>query len=216
MNITTVEELQSKIDKDLAWRKKELSEIKFLIDRSTEGTLPINLRIGIVIIYAHWEGFIKNGGDWYVNFLKQKGLKFSELRENFIALALRGNFKACGTTEKTSIHHSIVKILINGLDDIAPIPYEKAIKTNSNLDYETFHEIVFTLGLDDKNFELRKNLINEVLLEQRNTIAHGQRYMVERTDFDVLYEKIIPLLEQYKFEILNSAQNELYKRNNPV
>jgi len=212
MYILTIEDLLDHLDEDLAWRKKELTEIKFLIYGAPYGNLQINLRMGVVMIYAHWEGFIKNAGDYYINYLSQKNLRYEDITDNFIALSLKTKIKECGATNKTSVHSEIVNILVNELNSQANIPYTYEVKRRGILTYELFSELLFTLGLDRSFFELKQTLINHVLIGTRNKIAHGNRDRVEEKDFIELYEKIIPMLEHFKFQIFDAAENELYKR----
>ena len=68
MSIQTLEDLNKTLATDIAWRKKELSEIKTLIELKNVSPQRHNvcIRSGICILYAHWEGFIKLAGNSYV------------------------------------------------------------------------------------------------------------------------------------------------------
>lgn len=62
MKIENLEDLQDKIDKDLAWRKKELTSIKSDVQMSNtkeRSEQSRAIRAGITLLYAHWEGAIK-------------------------------------------------------------------------------------------------------------------------------------------------------------
>ena len=58
MSIHTIDDLSSYLDADLAWRKKELSDLKYFIDfaSANQGRHHVLSRCGITILYAHWEG----------------------------------------------------------------------------------------------------------------------------------------------------------------
>jgi len=204
----------ARLDEDLVWRKKELTEIKFLIYGAPYGNFQINLRMGIVMIYAHWEGYIKSAGNYYINYLTQQNLNYGDITDNFIALALKAQIRECGTTDKTSVHCKIVNILINGLNSQAHFPHSYDVKEKAMLSYELFSELLLTLGIDPSIFELKQTLIDFVLIDKRNKIAHGKRYPVDEKDFDTLYTEIIPILEQVKSLIFNAAEKGLYKRPN--
>ena len=77
--IRTVSQLSDKLSEEIAWRKKELIYIKSLIEKnrykSVESTL---IRSGTALLYAHWEGFIKNAATSYVEFVARQNLKYSE------------------------------------------------------------------------------------------------------------------------------------------
>ena len=218
LTIDTIEELQKYIDGDISWRKKELTAINFFVKDGTLKNIDLSVRLGIVMVYAHWEGFIKNSGNFYINYLKQLGLNYSELKENFVALSLRGNFTNCGVTNKTTLHCSVVNILLNEQDTLADLPETGAVITNSNLNFATFEEILFTLGLEDpswrEDLELKRHLINYTLVDNRNKIAHGTGETPTIDDFTTVYSEIVPLLDLIKEKILDAAQHEKFKRTN--
>lgn len=216
MYINTIEDLQKYLDDDIAWRKKELTTINFFIKDNSLKDPDLSARLGIVMVYAHWEGFIKNSGNYYVNYLKQLGLNYSDLKENFVALSLRGQFTNCTATNKTTIHCSIVNVLLNEQNTLANLPADGAVITNSNLNFDTLEEILFTLGLDDaswkKDLELKKALIDYTFLKNRNEIAHGVRTKPTIGDYESVYREIVPLLDLIKEKILDAAQKEKFKR----
>jgi hypothetical protein len=69
MKIKTIEELQQKLDEDFGWRRKELTYIYTNVKSSAPLLLKTNTRIGVVMLYAHWEGFIKNGAEAYLIYV---------------------------------------------------------------------------------------------------------------------------------------------------
>jgi len=79
MTIKTVESLLERLDKDLIWRTKELAAIKLLVDNSDGSTLKYNTRMGIVLLYAHWEGYIKKSSSCYIIYLSQFTFRYEEL-----------------------------------------------------------------------------------------------------------------------------------------
>ena len=86
MSLRTIEQLSDHISNDLAWRKKELSEIKALIEtrRFSSQRHRALVRSGILILYAHWEGFIKSASRYYleyVSLLVQRSRKRTAMRE---------------------------------------------------------------------------------------------------------------------------------------
>ena len=66
MRIRSLDELNRFLDNDLAWRKKELTTINFMVSRSREHERGILLRAAICVLYAHWEGFIRNAATSYI------------------------------------------------------------------------------------------------------------------------------------------------------
>jgi hypothetical protein len=214
MEIHTLEELLDYIDQDLFWRKKELVTIKLLIDSTSETDehLQIRLRIGAVILYSHWEGFIKSTSNFYLNYLSHLPLKYDELNDRFITLSLRGEIKNCSESNKVSIHHKIVDKLMNQLTSEATIPFKDIVPPCEILNYALFYEILFTFGINKEYYELKQQLIDRELIRNRNAVAHGRRTSLKKSDFYVLYNHLMPMLEEFKSQIIDSAQNERYKK----
>ncbi|MGD0080703.1 MAG: MAE_28990/MAE_18760 family HEPN-like nuclease [Methanoregula sp.] len=210
-------DLQDSLDQDLAWRRKELIEIKFLIDNSVGSTLQINLRMGVALLYAHWEGYIKNSAVNYLIYLSNFNFKYNELTENFVALSLRGNIKTCANTDKVSLHYSVVNTLINELNSETKIPHTDVIPKVGMLKYDLLAEILFTLGLEKTDFELKQNLIDKDLIERRNYVVHGlntsvRKDAIKKDDFNQLYCEVVPMLEKFQDLIYKAAQNRTYKK----
>lgn len=212
MKIQNTEKLIDRLDRDLAWRKKELTLIVNSVKSAQKEEINTQLRIGIAMLYAHWEGFIKNSSIYYLNYLSQKKYTYEELGENYVALALKGQFAICMQTKKTSLHTKLVDMLINNLSDCATIPYENVIKTNSNLKWEVFKEILDTLGFDDSFYETKEKLIDQTLVDNRNYVAHGQITSIDKTEFLNLYNEIMSMINIFKEQIVNSAVNKTYKK----
>jgi len=212
MKIRTIEELHDLLDADLSWRRKELTEIKFLIDNSVGSTLQINLKIGIVLLYAHWEGYVKNSANYYLIYLSRFRFRYDELTENLVTLSLRGRIKSCATTDKVSVHYSVVNTLINQLQTEIRIPFDDVIPVIGILNYDLLYEILFTVGLDIPPFELKQYLIDKVLVKNRNDVAHGVETTIRKDDFYQLYDEIIPMLEQFRNGIYIAAKNKTYRK----
>jgi len=215
MKIRTTEQLQTVLDEDFVWRRKELSMIFTSIKSSKPKTLSTNLRIGVVILYAHWEGFIKNSAEYYLIFVAGKKLTYSELENNFIALSLKTRLREFELTNKNTIHTQLIDFLLGNLDVKASLPTENIIKTQSNLNSNILKEILSILGIDYSQFELKENFIDSQLLKIRNSVAHGQDPDITELDFYELYNEIINIMSSIKNEISNNASLVKYKKTSP-
>ena len=212
MRILIVEDLTNKLNEDLAWRKKELNFIYNKLNLSKYPDIELYyLRIGILLLYAHWEGYIKNSSYFYLNYIKNKRLNFNELSSNLITLSLTNKINICASSKKVSIRHELVNFIINELSLVANIPDKKLINTESNLKYEVLKEILFTLGLNKAFFELKENLIDSKLLKIRNKVAHGNHIPIDKNEFIETYNAVISMLDIFKDEIINASISSSYK-----
>lgn len=99
MKIKTIEKLQDLLDNDFAWRKKELIDFQMMIHATKNGTV---CRMGIALLCAHFEGFIKKAANYYVVFVSSQNLRISQLHMNFAAICCQGNLNSCSDTDKIS------------------------------------------------------------------------------------------------------------------
>jgi hypothetical protein len=215
MKIRTAEQLQTVLDDDFAWRRKELTMILTTVKSSRPKLLNTNIRIGVVILYAHWEGFIKNAAENYLTYVAGKKLPYDELNNNFIALSLKTKLLEFELTNKNTVHTQLIDFLLGNLKIKANLPTENIIKTQSNLNSNILKEILSILGIDYSQYELKEKYIDSQLLKIRNSVAHGQNPDITEIDFYELYTEITEMLTSIKNEISNNASLAKYKKTLP-
>lgn len=213
MKIRTKEQLCDLISGDLGWRKKELTTLLNEVKTAKSKRLPTALRSGIVLLYAHWEGFIKFAAESYLNFVQYRKLKLNELDTCFLSVAIKQKIKQFEDTSKATSHVQFVDFLFNKLDERAKINTSDVIKTNSNLNYSTLRELLTTIGIDCTQFELKENLIDSQLLNYRNSIAHGQELLLDSDEYLVIHDEIFKMLNEISNLIQNAATMDLYKKS---
>ena len=213
MKIKSAAMLEDFLQKELAWRKKELSLISTNYASSKKANREYFWRSGVVLIYAHWEGFVKKSSQAYLNYLVFKGYKYSQLKNNFLALGIPEQFQGDMAVKKFNSYEVIVDFLINRSEDKFLCNFDNAINTQSNLKFDVFNEIVSILDIKDNFFDLKKNLIDQQLLNYRNKIAHGEKIEQperEQIDIGVMKNEILALLEHFNTQILNAVVTKSY------
>lgn len=217
MKINTLIELQDAIDSEMSWRKKELSALRANINSSRSFAKETALRSGIALLYAHWEGAIKNIAYFYLVYVSSQKIKYDNLKPNFFALSLKRELTKFGDTKKTSTYTKFIEQFCEQRTKISRIPTEGVIDTKSNLNSDVFVEIMSTIGLDKSNYENDFNLIDEVLLNMRNHIAHGEHLVeisLDENRYDEIHNKIFSLINQFSIQISNAASRKLYLKVN--
>ncbi|MEH2082139.1 MAG: MAE_28990/MAE_18760 family HEPN-like nuclease [Nostoc sp.] len=211
MKIRTLEQLSDKLAEELAWRKKELSALKALIDGKSfsSGKQKALLRSGITMLYAHWEGFIKVAANSYLEFVAMQSLPYNQLSNNFIALALKDKLDRARETNKATIYNEIADFFVTKLNERSIIKYENRIAT-SNLSSSVFKEIVCLLGLNYSFYESKEVLIDKKLLEKRNMIAYGNYLDIDEQQYDELHSQVIHIMDHFRNQIDNCAATKQY------
>src|SRR5690348_4801739 len=85
--------LTARLQDDVTWRIRELSEIVRACKEARGARKDALLRAAIPVIYAHWEGYFVHATNSYLIFLTEKRLKVGMLRDEFWALTIRRKYK---------------------------------------------------------------------------------------------------------------------------
>lgn len=213
MKIRTVYDLQDAIDSEMAWRKRELSAVRSNVASARKFAKDTAIRAGIALLYAHWEGAIKNIAAYYLEYVAALGIPYGKLKPNFLAVALKNDLKSFKESNKTTIHTTIITDIINSQSTKSKIPVEGVIKTNSNLNSDIFVEIMATIGLECKDYESSYKLIDAVLLQKRNMIAHGERLEaldLDETRYYEIHDKMLGLIQLFADQVSNAASLKQY------
>lgn len=217
--IRTVTQLIDETDMDLSWRRQELSQLRQISFRNKNSKSV--KRSLIVLIYAYWEGFIKNSASKYVEYVAMQRLQNQELAPNFLTLSLYSRLNQISQSKKFEDRLEIVEFFKSELENRNQSLNDSVINTRSNLSFEVFKNIVFQLGLDISQFETKQffidnqieleYLIDHKLVKRRNQIAHGEFLTESLEDIYDLVDIIIDLMDTFKTQIQNAAIQGSYK-----
>jgi len=216
MSIRTAEQLSDRLATDLAWRKKELSEMKSLIEAKnvSDQRHKALVRSGVCILYSHWEGFVKLAANSYLEYVISKKLTYQELSSNFLALAMKEKLKEAKETHKPSLYIPVCEFFLSELNQRCLLPKD-VISTASNLSSEILKEITYILGIDFSIYSTKSVLIDTKLLKTRNEIAHGEDSVFDREAYLELHEDIIGMLNIFQNQIENAAIQKKFRRDSP-
>lgn len=213
MKIKNVGKLQDLLDEDFIWRKKELIDCQLLI-HSTDNKMLC--RMGIALLCAHFEGFIKQAANYYIVYVSSQNIKLSELKINFNALHSANIMKNCNQTEKISVYNRVIEeILSNYEEKNFNVKYSKdnpIIKTGGNPSSTVLKEILLSIGLDFSPYEMKKNYIDTDLLSNRHGIVHGEKRFISIEDFDGTLYQVMEIMDSVRDQILDAAINKDYKK----
>lgn len=103
MSIRTFDDFSNRLDSDLAWRKKELSDLNFFLHQPNNDQTRNRVlsRCGIAILYAHWEGFVKIASQYYLEYVAMQRLRNEQLQPNLLTLSLRSSVSFSPESKKT-------------------------------------------------------------------------------------------------------------------
>lgn len=202
-------DLSDQLDLDLAWRLRELSNLKQAIRSVKPGARTVLLRALVTMLYAHWEGFIRICAQKYFEFLTIKRLKFRELDRqlyinNFLVRLDALYLNKIGVEERCRIISDVLDFQDNRFSRINI----KLVDTKSNLNFNAIKEICIVCGVSYSEFEDKSIFIDKILVKRRNEIAHGEEVYVKDEEVDELIDDGIRLMRVFK----NAIENKIYEK----
>lgn len=206
MKIRTVEALDRAINEEIVWRKRELTTtLQIAQKQSVLADQRASLRSGVLILYAHWEGWIKNVAQLYVRYVNTMSIPYELLSEAFLGNALKTKMSAIEEATAPLIHNEFAIFMRTGLSKGAVLS-EGLVRTESNLSSRVFFDILDRLGLERRSaYVLRANQIDTDLVHKRNSVAHGEYLDLQLSDFKSLRADILELLELFTDDVRNAA-----------
>lgn len=206
MKVRTIDEVNTQLAEDLVWRKKELSTLRFALEHRKEAVF---VRSWLTLLYAHWEGFIKTASRVYITYIRSQSLPYEKLSPNIIALAARNRLRSASESNKIQLYLELTKFFRGGLSTRCNIS-DNSISTRSNLSSQVLRDIVDSLGFDFAPYASKAQLIDERLVEKRNTIAHGEYLTLDSSDLITLQDEVLQMIETFRTQVDNAASTKAY------
>lgn len=213
MKIRTLEELEGSLTRDIKWRKRELTTLKFMI-KENKALHKKNIlhRAAIALLYSHWEGHIKHCSLVYLNYLNSLGLQCNKIADNFIQLNLCSKFDTNFSVKSTKNQKDIHDYFANLSSFKFKVVADKTIDTKSNLNSEVLLNILSQLGLSNDFFELKSTFIDTILLKNRNSISHGEE--LNASDLNDAYNQIeddlLEMIQTFHNLVITAASDKHY------
>jgi MAE_28990/MAE_18760-like HEPN len=206
MKIRTTEQLYDRIYDDLVWRKREIILFNSQLDKTNAEFTRALLRGSVALLYAHWEGFVKNACHFYLCYLASCGLQFSQLIPELAALALRARISEAILAKKISMRADLVRDIRDRAEERVNIPTSRdAVRTESNLTFGVLTEILTSVGCDAGRYAIYADLIDDQLVNARNKIAHGEYTNIARPEWDELWTQVLRITDDIATQIMNAA-----------
>lgn len=213
MKIRSQLELQQFLDTNLSWRKRELTTLYFQVSNSRAHEQPVLTRAAVALLYAHWEGFVKEAAVGYLEFVSRRRLPLRELRTNFVALAIRGSIVAASNAKKVRPQREMVDKVLDNLEQALPIDSVAAIDTEANLSSIVLQDILEAVGVEyGPSWQLKAPIIDHQLLKHRHEVVHGERTQIELVLYRELHRFVLDALDYFKSELENAAAMSSYRR----
>ena len=212
------------LDDDLAWRKKEISDLVMIYKK---GEQEILMKTLILVIYSHWEGFIKNSSKLYLRYISELEIELGTLTYNYKTISVKELIAECMKSKDTRTLQNeltfikkyksmdVVKFTIS--KDILSDKDKSFINTQDNLSPKAFFSICQILGLPEKEaIKTKEKYLDGFMLRNRNAISHGSEieggddYELTISRITALKNIILAIMDRYKEDLAEYAQKEYF------
>jgi hypothetical protein len=213
MKLRTAQQALDAIDRELAWRIKELNNLCSAVESGREAFRDGLARSTFLVVYAHWEGGVKNCATHYLDFVTRQKHSYDELKTNFVAIACANSIQQAAISGKLNQYAQVVDFLIFNQAERFQRSKLFEIQTESNLSSAVLDSICFNVGVSlGSDFELSRQFIDRSLLKTRNSIAHGSAEPVEPRFLIESRDRVLRLLNGFKIALQNAIVQKEYLR----
>ena len=210
MSTAAATRLSYRLDRELAWRKKELISIYLDIPPIDDGSHTPKCRSALLMLYAHWEGFVKFAFTAYIEEAASCVSDPRDYSDSLLGLSVRSwVLKVSSRRDSTELG----RVLRNAMDTAVPLPRfrtPKLIRTKSNVGPKVLHEILSTVGLDQRRFVDYESTVIKPLVSSRNAIAHGSGDPVVVGRLRHFHHRVLDLFEEIRLYLEDSLSSLAY------
>ncbi|KUM13637.1 hypothetical protein AV645_13465 [Acinetobacter calcoaceticus] len=187
-----LDELETNLTDDLAWRKSEINRLFQIAEiPSDEGNIRVHtaiLKSLTLLIYSHWEGYVKRSALAYLEFIVRQEIILNNLNPNFHVISLKKSIKKVANAHPQNGKNNInISEVLKHLDEIEAIKTKKFfIKTNFNDPEKQKDSSVIDTG-SNLNKEVYKKILETIGIEYHETLdqelnPHVRQYFEHEKD----------------------------------
>lgn len=194
----TEDEFLASIADELDRRREAVTRVKRVVAHLRGTTLEQTAAImAIPMLYAHWEGYVKQTVSTYVEFVESQAMLPHQANARIFAFSIKKKIRGLIHNQSAAKMAEFAGWLIN----IASVPVvfeDKSVDTGGNLSFNNLAALCETLSIDVQALETDKKKI-DALVHKRNNIAHtGRDPRYGENDVDENASMLIYILEQFE------------------
>ncbi|HYF80848.1 MAG TPA: MAE_28990/MAE_18760 family HEPN-like nuclease [Symbiobacteriaceae bacterium] len=192
-----LEKVRAELEDDLLWRLEELAVLRNQATaEGRERHKSVFLKSLVLMLYAHYEGFCKHAFTVYVRAINAEHLPRSKvslpIATSSMSQTLDGYFKR---NQSFSAQLGFVTAFDRIWAEVAVLPVDEVVDTESNLKPEVMRKILCRLGFNEDLFGDHDGSVQS-LMNRRNGVAHGNRTRsISEQDYRDLEARVLSILD---------------------
>lgn len=213
--MSSVESVLEEITSNLDHRRMEITNLNRVVQHHTGKPLEKTaVRMAIPMLYAHWEGYVREVCQVYLEYIEASGTKIRELRADLLGYLWTSALKPLIGGLNFVRKKAIAELALNCLEN--PVEFaqsERLINTKSNLNFDVLEDIAAHLCLDISALSPWKRHL-DALVHLRNNIAHGSRpHTLDYADFNEHASSLVAMMEEFERTLIRALENRSFCMN---
>src|SRR5712692_3992085 len=173
-SIMTRDDFEVQLSDSVDRRREEITYVRRVVAELRDTTLAQTaMLMAIPMLYAHWEGFVKESVELYIEYIEKQDLAPARVNPIVFSFAIRkrlGSLIHSGSVERIG---EFAKWMIGMV--ATPVKFDdKTVETRANLSFANLKTMCETLSIDVARLESEKRKLDG-LVHRRNNIAHTGR-----------------------------------------
>ena len=198
--------LSDELTREFTWRLREIHRLRTAIADAEELCQESVTRAAFVLLYAHWEGFVKRSAELFLTYLARMNKPVSKLHDGAMIVCLRKEILHVMTYKNGSNRQ--IKAMIDAVSSGAAKKLsrrhaEQPIRS-ANMNFDEFADVCMVFGIEPVEFDEHRDLIHRILVNRRHQIAHGANLRVDYGDFLSTSDNVIAVMRMLRNKVENS------------
>ena len=215
----TVADFQNAVQRDLAWRKLEISALRTLVNQSDEDAHYV-FRATQVLLCAHWEGFLKKAARLYLEHVFAQNILLKDMVPCMVAVAYFDDVLAAASAKfpGSELNHlKLAEKIVRTINGRVERPSWN-VDTEGNPGTDTLERVLRSIGVDPQlEMELAawtttRVFINEQIVRDRHYVAHGDGFRIDRASLLARVQRLLDLLDTLSDRLQDAAVSKRYMR----
>lgn len=158
-------------------RRDEITRVKRVVSDLKGSTLETTAAVmALPMFYAHWEGFVKEALQMYVEYVEKLQLEPADAHPVMYSFSMKRRLRKLLESGSIQVMADFASWMIESAR--RPLMFEdKSVETGSNLSYENLLEACSLVRVDVQSLHPQRRKINK-LVHRRNNIAHTGRPLI--------------------------------------
>lgn len=199
-----LEEITDNLDK----RRQEITNLRRVLLNHVHKPLEFTVvRMAIPLLYANWEGYVKEVCQLYLEYIEKSRTITRELKADLLGYLWTSSLKPLSGGLSFEKKKAIAELALYCMDNCVEFADgEKNINTKSNLNFAILEEIAKHLCLNIAPLEPWRHHLN-ALVNLRNNIAHGS--FPANMNYEIFEEHactLMSLMESFENIIVHTLQ----------